>query len=234
MTDRRFNEAEVAAIFERATDTRRLERGRPAASTDGMTLAELQEIGREAGIAPAQIAEAARVVAQGAPPAPRTFLGLPIGVGRTVDLQRPMTEHEWERLVGELRETFDAKGKLRHEGSLWSWTNSRLQVMLEPTEHGQRLRLKTLKSGARERMLGGAIMVIAAVIGVGAAAVLGTSNTRLLPMLGVVGVLGAIASVGTAVRLPGWARRRERQFEAIAERVASRMSETTVENPPSR
>jgi hypothetical protein len=49
MTERRFNEAEVAAIFQRAAES--TDGGPPqTTAADGMTLAELQEIGREVGI----------------------------------------------------------------------------------------------------------------------------------------------------------------------------------------
>ena len=61
MTERRFNEAEIAAILERASKrdaaaSRRLEPG------EGLTLAQLQEIGREVGIASEAIRDAARIV----------------------------------------------------------------------------------------------------------------------------------------------------------------------------
>ncbi|MEX2153276.1 MAG: hypothetical protein WD825_08045 [Gemmatimonadaceae bacterium] len=45
MTERRFNEAEVAAIFERATEAQQTGQ-RQLPSGEGMTLAQLQEIGR--------------------------------------------------------------------------------------------------------------------------------------------------------------------------------------------
>ncbi len=48
----------------------------------------------------------------------RTVLGLPIGVARTVDLNRRLTDEEWERLVVQLREVFNARGRTRTEGSL--------------------------------------------------------------------------------------------------------------------
>src|SRR5690348_13925499 len=58
MTDRRFNDDEVAAIFARATDAQHTGQ-RQSSSGEGLTLAELQEIGREVGIAPELITQAA-------------------------------------------------------------------------------------------------------------------------------------------------------------------------------
>src|SRR5687768_4485025 len=101
MTDRRFNEAEVDAIFKRATETQQA-RGRQLSSGDGMTLAELQEIGREAGIAPELVRQAALSIQQAGTASSRRFLGIPVGVSRTVDLGRQLTEQEWERLVVDL------------------------------------------------------------------------------------------------------------------------------------
>ncbi|HYC52702.1 MAG TPA: hypothetical protein VEB19_16435, partial [Gemmatimonadaceae bacterium] len=56
MTERRFSDAEVAQIFERATSGQSIQATHAA---EGMTLAELQSIGREVGIPAEQIARAA-------------------------------------------------------------------------------------------------------------------------------------------------------------------------------
>src|SRR5215203_4970217 len=131
MTERRYDQAEVAAIFERAAEaTTHAGEPRQPASSEGMTLAELQEIGREVGIAPESIALAARSVGVAAQASSRTFLGLPLGVARTVQLDRRLSEEEWERVVVDLRETFNARGSVRSEGSLRQWTNGNLQALL--------------------------------------------------------------------------------------------------------
>ena len=113
-----------------------------------MTLAQLQEIGREVGIAPVMVAEAAKAIDLLGRPMSRYFLGLPIGVGRTVNLDRKLSDEEWERFVVDLRETFDARGRLKSEGSFRQWTNGNLQALLEPTPTGQQVRLRTLKGAA--------------------------------------------------------------------------------------
>ncbi len=83
MTERRYSEEEVAAIFERAAEAQQTAR-RQLPPGEGMALADLQEIGREVGFPPELVAQAARSLEQVGRPASRTFLGLPIGVGRTV------------------------------------------------------------------------------------------------------------------------------------------------------
>jgi len=87
MTDRRYNDDEVAAIFSKAAE------GPPTpalgvARTEGLTLADLQEIGREVGITPEAVAQAAAAVDLRPLAAAQTFLGLPIGVERRIALNR--------------------------------------------------------------------------------------------------------------------------------------------------
>ena len=217
MTEPRYSEEEVAAIFERAAEAQQTAR-RHLPPGDGMTLAELQEIGREVGIPAELVAQAARSMDRTGPPARRTLLGLPIGVGRTVDLDRRLSDEEWERLVVDLRETFDARGKVRDDGSFRQWTNGNLQALLEPTSTGQRLRIQTVKGDARGLMIGGL-------------AVLGFAAATLATMV-VVGSLSDVdgvifltaAGLGMfglgAIRLPGWARLRRRQMEGVAARLA--------------
>jgi hypothetical protein len=148
MTERRDSEDEVSAIFERATEAQHRS-PRPLPPADGMTLGDLQGIGREVGIPPALVAQAARALDHAGQPTSRRLLGLAIGVGRTIHLGRRLNDEEWERLVVDLRETFDARGAVRHDGSFRQWTHGNLQALLEPTPTGHRLRLRTLKGSAR-------------------------------------------------------------------------------------
>src|SRR5262249_22740866 len=113
------------------------------------TLADLQDIGREVGISPEAVAQAARSLERRGQAATRTFLGLQIGVQHAVALNRRLTDEEGEQLVVELRHVFQAKGNARSPGSLREWPNGNLQALLEPTPTGDRLRLRTLKGDAR-------------------------------------------------------------------------------------
>jgi hypothetical protein len=221
MTERRFNETEVEAIFELASKSREASQGR-LSSSEGMTLAQLQSIGREAGIAPADIARAAMAVERGTKRPTRTFMGLPLGVERTIPLEKPLSEEEWDRLVTDLRETFDARGVVRREGSLRQWTNGNLAAFHEPTSTGYRLRLRTVKGGARERIVGGLGMLGAASAALGAAVLRGAvSDVGMLVALSFMGTVGAAMFGTTALRLPSWARRRQQQMDELAVRLAT-------------
>lgn len=219
MTERRFNEDEVAAIFERATEAQQTGQ-RQLSVGDGMTLSELQAIGREIGVAPELVAQAAKAIERGGQPTSRHLLGLTVGVGRTIDLDRALTDEEWERIVVDLRETFDARGHLKREGSLRQWTNGNLQALLEPTATGQRIRLRTVKGDARSMIVGGIAMVGVAAFGLVSASMRGVVDAGMFSSLGTLATMGVAMFGLGAIRLPSWARLRRQQMEEIAQRVA--------------
>mgnify|MGYP001185080400 CR=1 FL=1 len=231
MTERRYTEDEVAEIFERATEAQKS--SLPASrSGEGLTLAELQEVGREVGLPPELVARAATALASRGQSHGRTILGLPIGVGRIVELDRALTDTEWHQLVVDLRETFDARGKVGEQGPFKQWTNGNLQALLEPTSTGQRLRLKTLHGSAMSMMTTGIGMV-----GVTAAVWAGLMfrATPFDPTAVTVLIATGLGLLGAgALRLPAWARERRRQMEEIAERLALTIGRPPTDGPPRR
>jgi hypothetical protein len=218
MTERRYTQDEVEAIFQRAAEA---QQAVPLLRNpdDGMTLGQLQEIGREVGITPDQIRYAASAIERTGHTTKRSLLGLPIGVGRAVDLDRKLTDSEWERLVVELRDTFDAKGRLRQEGNFKQWSNGNLHVMLEPMGDRHRLRMRTFRAQARAYIaFGAATMALSFAMYLSTAAggrVWDPGKLWTLVLMG-----GAMFGVGAAM-IPAWARERQRQMREIAERVAT-------------
>ncbi|MGQ0649857.1 MAG: hypothetical protein ACT4P7_20085 [Gemmatimonadaceae bacterium] len=216
MSERRYSEAEAAEIFRVAAELEDTA-PRPVVPTQGLTVGQLQEIGREAGLSPDLVARAARISVGSSAAQPRRFLGLPIGVGRTVELDRPFSDREWEQLVADLRETFEAKGVIRYDGPFRQWSNGNLHVLVEPTQTGHRLRFRTTNGNARSLISGGlATLGIAAGLFVVSAFTAATDALRGTALLATVGV--ALFTIG-AIRLPGWARRRRGQMDELAERV---------------
>jgi len=221
MTERHFNDEEVAAIFKSASENEH--QGLPRlAEGKGMTLTMLQEIGREAGMSPESIAYAARSLALALPTATtsETFLGLPIGVGQTVEIDHPLSNTDWERLVGDLRVTFNAQGLVQSDGQLRQWRNGNLRVVVEPTSHGQRIRIQTFKSNSRS-------MMILGTVGMGAAAatsaVLAAAGTLGHSMTGIafMALMGAGSFAFGALQVPVWARRRKAQIAEVISRAAA-------------
>ncbi len=219
MTDeRRYRDGEIRKIFDLAT--RGDDVGSPPATVpDGLTLAELQDVGREVGVSPARVASAAAALDghQEVLPRGRT-LGMPTSVGRVVDLPRTLTDDEWELLVAELRATFGAKGHVTSHGTLREWSNGNLHAFVEPTETGHRLRLTTFKGNAMEiNAIGGVLLLFAIMMFV---LLLGKDDVGpefVIPFF--FALLGGGALAGNMLRLPRWASEREQQMEYIANRV---------------
>ena len=222
MPDRRYSDEEVAEIFRRAT----AEVPPQSAGSTGMSLQQLQEIGREVGLAPEVVTEAARSL-DAAPPATVTarLLGLPIGVADGVVLPRRLRDDEWDALVVAARDTFGARGALRSDGGFRQWTNSNLQMLLEPAGEGHRLRLRTLNGHARRMILSGVVAIAAGAIFAALPFVTGVpTESNQLESMGILAAVGA-ALLGRGIwGLRGWAARRQAQFRDLAER-AMRMAQ---------
>jgi hypothetical protein len=219
MTDeRRYGDDEVAAIFEAAANERG-PRGRALTSTRGMSLPELQAIGGEVGITPERIADAAAALDLRREIAPRrTFLAMPVGVGRTVELPRAPSDREWNVLVAELRDTFGAHGRDVSHGGLRAWRNGNLHAYVEPTEAGHRLRLGTTKSNAVALEAVGLVGVATGLIML-AIVLLTAGPVGDIGLAVMLAAMGAAALAANALRLPRWAGEREEQMEYIATRA---------------
>jgi hypothetical protein len=231
MAERRYDEDETRAIFDSASKVPSLREPGGAPSADrGFTLAELQEIGVEAGLDPGRIAEAARALEARTPaPAPvRRLAGLPVEVARTVVLPGDFDEDDWNRLVVDLRETFGARGRIRAQGAFREWSNGNLQALVEPTDDGHRLRLRTVKGSAYRAFRLGGFGIFFALVLLVAFLLEGRIGDAWLgaAFLGIFG----LGSVGlTALQLPGWSRTRARQMEEVASRALLRAGEGAEE-----
>ncbi len=219
MAERRYSDDEVSAIFLTAAEGTQSPT-RPGPPSDGLTLADLQEIGREVGIAPEAVAQAALALDVRGQPASRTLLGLPIGVARTVALNRWLTDAEWDLLVVELREVFGARGTVKSHGSLREWRNGNLHALLEPTPTGHRLRLGTVKGDARASIFAG-MMTLGVSAAVAVAGAAGGELGGMVPGAAFLAIAGLGMIANGVLRLPRWARLRGRQMDGIAARLAT-------------
>ncbi|MDX1393023.1 MAG: hypothetical protein R3195_01485 [Gemmatimonadota bacterium] len=199
---------------------------------EGLTLAELQDVAREVGLPPDRVARAAAVVDARSERLPRrTMLGSPVTVGRVVDLPRDMTDREWQILVADLRQTFDAKGEVSSEGGVREWSNGNLHAVLERTESGHRLRMGTRKGNAPEIAMTGAVgigMSIFMSIAMISAGKVGIE--LILPAF--FAIAGTLALLANVLGLPRWADERERQMDSIAVRVRELLAATSGQPAP--
>ena len=225
MTTRRYGDEEASEIFRLATTSGTPQQALPGQS-DGLTLAELQRIGQEAGIEPAQIAQAAASLdARGRPSPVRRSFGLPIGVSRVVELPRAPTDREWEQLIAEFRTTFGAQGRVTSTGSMREWSVGNLHICVEPTRHGQQLRLSTRKEDASVLNAMSALMAGMATL-MGAVGMAAGHPAKALTFIGLFGGMSLASFGANVIRLPRWARERERQMEAIAEHTVDLLSDS--------
>ena len=223
MSERRYAEEEVREIFSLATTGGLRDHSLPGES-GGLTLDDLKRIGQEAGIEPARVAQAAeRLDARGKPAPVRRSFGLPVGVSRVVDLPRAPTDREWERLISEFRSTFGAQGRATTTGGLREWSQGNLHISVEPTEHGEQLRLSTLKEDGIALNGLSAVLSAMAVLFSTIVAAAGKPEKALVP-LALFGGMALFAFGANLFRLPRWARERERQMEEIAEHAVKLLS----------
>lgn len=211
--ERRLSDAEVTAVLARAADV---------SAQQGLTVAQVQEIAREVGLAPDAVRRALAESATGAlrPATLKRSLGLPVGVNKDVILPGVLTDEAWDVLVSTLRATFNAHGKEIRTGVVREWRNGNLRVALEPTPQGQRLRMSTQKQGAlRAPLLGSVAMLLYG----GSLAV--AANTTGKPLLMLAAAFPLAVGIGFAgwpfLSLPKWAGGRSEQFDLIAGEAAS-------------
>lgn len=226
MQERRYTDQEVEEIFRSAaaagvTKTDAHERG-------GHTLAELQAIGREVGIPEQEIAQAAARLSRTEAAVPRGhLLGMPVSVGRSVELPRAPTEREWGVLVSELRDLFDAHGRESSAAGIRSWRNGNLRVVIEPTELGHRLRMRTRKGDAAPSLALAVLFLVLSMLALfGEGGGVGELSEA---------VLFALLSIGTvafnALRLPAWVAERDQQMEYFAGRTLELLGRAPAEVP---
>jgi hypothetical protein len=229
--ERRFQEEEIRAIFAAAAESPdSSDSSDPASPTGGdLTLRDLQEIGMEIGIPPERITAAAQALDQRQAVVPRkTYLGMPIAVGRTVDLPRAPTDREWAILVSDIRETFRARGRVVSQGDMREWTSGNLHASVEPTEAGYRLRLGTLKGSAVPTVTAGVAALIYGIVMFIILLMTGQVAEAFIAPALLVAFGGATVGYGV-LQLPAWAREREEQMEHIVARAQTLLGSGTTE-----
>ena len=233
---RRYDESEIAEILRRATELDARDEAPsaaasalPAGATRDLTLVQVQEIAAEVGIDAAVVERAARSLDLAATRPPARFLGAPRSVSHTVPLARAMTDGEWHRTVALLREAFGAKGEVETLGPLRTWHNGNLQVHVEPSEDGYRLRMYTYKGNVGELTAAAVIFLVMMVL-IGGLIYFKRGIDPGLMVPAMFGLAGGGLLGGTRLSLPRWAAEREAQFEALGERVPRLLATPSVDD----
>jgi len=218
--ERRYQDHEIRQILDLAIG----EGDAPAQTvpgSDGLTLRELQEVGREVGLAEDRITEAVAAFEAHAVRRPRgTTLGLPTAVGSIVTLPRNPSDREWELLIAELRTTFGGKGVVTSYGDLREWSHGTVHAFVEPTETGHRLRLADSNTTTVGGIaVGGFFLAFALLVFV---ILLGKDDPGMkYAVPAFFSLIGGSLVAGTVVALPRWAREQEKRMEHISTRAIS-------------
>jgi hypothetical protein len=224
-TERRYTEAELNALFARAARRQEQVRRADDASARGLTLAEAQRIGAEAGIAPAHLAAAAAEL--DAPAVVETQLGAPVVVERVRLLPEPLSEAGWARMVAEARRAFGETGAAGQVGGTREWTSVGTgfrrdvvtRLVAEPMGDETRLVLHQSARGPASVLHGsGALMVVmTGVIGVLLSS--GVEPSETLPAMLICLTLALLMLGGTQLGLRMWQKRQDHRFEALLDRL---------------
>ena len=226
-TQRRFTEKEIAQIFEEASKAQR------EADNDGphngLSMEELKQIGASTGISPEFIERAVSALNYKPTVFPvKKHLGIPEAVSRTLDLPDSFSTEDWEQLVTDLRDTFDAHGKIEENGSMREWTNGNLKALVESTGSGYRLRMRTRKGNMRTLLyLGIGYMGLAIIMMSYLAFGANESLPVALITLSLIFTVGFSSLASVMISQPRWALKRERQMKEICDRVIARTTKKT-------
>ena len=218
----RYSADEARRIFARAA-----RRQHVAPAEDGLTLDELAEIGRSAGLDPALVRAEAASERVGDEPR-STWHGVPVGVRRARLLPARLSDAEWERVVDLLRTEFKMSGVTEQIGRRREWATGRstssasaaYRVRVEERSDGD---LVTIEAPDVERLLGALLGGIFGGIGAlagGFTFLMGAENvaegvavTTVFLAIGLVCYLLALLSAKwSAARTPG-------RFEALLDRI---------------
>ena len=227
--ERRYSEAELRAIFERAAKRQEEAHRADAASRGHLTLRELQEIGSASGIDPDHIAIAAAELAVAAPSKPaHTFLGTPTEIERTRVFPGAVSDAAWGRMVAEVRRTFDDDGSIGQIGQMREWTavkrvthhsGTAMRLALEPLGDGRTR--ATLRQSVRETTRGFAIA--ASIQGVMSLIFFALFMAGVDPELIIPAVIMASMALGFAGIARGWlgfwGPRQEEKFDNVLDRL---------------
>lgn len=227
-SERRFSQKEIAAIFNRASKAQEKVNAE-AAQEEGLTLADLHLIALEAGISPDLITQAVNAVDETPEePKPVTFLGLQLSVSKTVNLENPLTDADWDKLVVGFRNTFRAKGTVTREGSLREWSNGNLRIMAGPTAKGHRLHLQSLKGSTQGAVWASLSFILAALLVFTSSLFNGGLEGGIIVLSAVFAMAGLLSGGISTLQLSQWRFDRTEHFESIAGQALQLTSNRTV------
>lgn len=229
----RYSDEEAALILRRAAELQHVE-GQPP-STTGFTLAELQQIAREAGIDPQRVADAAALVHGGRNGRWTRILGAPARFRYETSIEGELPDHAWGVLLEEIRAVMRKPGQVSHLPGALEWRQDRKEntgaVEIVVTSQAGTTHIGL---NADNRSLAGILLAIGAWVGLAGTVTMGEMIVGFGISEWVAGAGGA--GGGIAAAWAGWrhfAGRWEKQMSSLAARItrtATDAARTTHEN----
>ncbi len=226
---RRFDDREVGLIIQRAGELQKTEVARR--DSGGMSLAELEQVAREAGLDPALVRRAALEIDAPASPQPSLLAGAPMRLVYELSFDGELSVDEYEPLVAEIRRTVGEFGMVGTLGRTLTWSaadsgygNQRnrrrqLSVTVTPREGRTTLRIEESLS----QLAGGVFGGIMGGFGGGAGGLglgLGMALHSVAAATGIVGGILLVSYAGARGLFSVLAGRRKHQLEQLRDRLA--------------
>jgi len=117
-----FNEKETAEILKTAAENSH--KG-VANENPGLTLPELEQVAKAAGINPSEIRKAVDAMESKRQRPDRSFWGGPFSSHEQIQIDHEITAAEWEDMLVSIREFFRSKGEVYSRESVFEWTSPR-------------------------------------------------------------------------------------------------------------
>ena len=223
---RRFSEKEIGLILKRASELQVQEpTGTREDEAGGLSLEELEQVAREAGIDPTYIRRAASDIATaGVAPESTPFLGAPVRLEfeRTVD--REVAASAYETLMEEIQQAL-GPGVVNTLGRSFAWHSTNVQrqvaVTITPRQGRTRIRVEERLHNVAGGLFG---VLMGGVGGLGISIAIGLLSAPLMAAAITAGML--VGSYGLARGLfRGTAIRRGRELRRLADALAERVEE---------
>jgi hypothetical protein len=235
LVPRRYSEKEVGRILRRATEIQRAEP--TARSPAGLTLGELEEVAKEAGIDPGYLRRAAaELEVGGESPAWRLLAGAPPGFVLERIVPGELPQSAFETLVPLMQSGTIGQGNASSVGKTLTWSsrsdsNTSSQQVLVSSRDGETLiRVEERLGGFAGGIFGGLLGGVGGGVGIGAGGALGGALGSVA--LAVVFPLVIISSSYVAARsiFSAHVRKRRRRMQELLDRLVERV-EAEVERP---
>jgi hypothetical protein len=226
--DSHFSAESARAIFRRAAEHEEMARSARRAGAHGLSLADLQAVGAEAGIDPKYVAAAAAELSteDSADDTPWWYAG-PATVRAETVVPGSITDGPvWVAMVRELRDTFGTDGVATQLGGALEWSfepqvggdSTRVDVTPEP--HGTRIRLTRSKTQAARMgtQMGGTLGICGLFVGAAIFTINGFDLVGLAFML----MIMALGAALTGLSVPLYrrtVRREQRAFDRLVDRL---------------